>query len=72
MTVKKVIEIIVHEDGTLEAETFGMKGEECIDRLTELLEGLVDVEGELKPEYYDDTSAQVRPDRDESVSVGGD
>lgn len=72
MTVKKVIEIIVHEDGTLEAETFGMKGEECIDRLTELLEGLVDVEGELKPEYYDDTSVQVRPDRDESVSVGGD
>jgi len=72
MTVKKVIEIIVHEDGTLEAETFGMKGEECIDRLIELLGGLVDVEGELKPEYYDDTSVEVRSERDDNVSVGGD
>ncbi len=72
MSAKKVIEIIVHEDGTLEAETFGMKGEECIHRLTELLDGLVDVEGELKPEYYDDASAQVSAERDESVSVGGD
>jgi hypothetical protein len=73
MKQTKSIEILVYPDGTIEAETFGMKGEECMDKLEELLSGLLDVDDAiLKPEYYDDSNVEINRDDDNIVNIDGD
>lgn len=73
MKQTKSIEILVYPDGTIEAETFGMKGKECLDKLEELLSGLLDVDDAiLKPEYYDDSNVDIKRDDDNIVNIDGD
>ena len=73
MKQTKSIEILVYPDGTIEAETFGMKGKECLDKLEELLSGLLDVDDAiLKPEYYDDSNVEIKRDDDNIVNIDGD
>lgn len=73
MKQTKSIEILVYPDGTIEAETFGMKGEECMDKLEELLSGLLDVDDAiLKPEYYDDSNVEIKRDDNNIVNIDGD
>jgi hypothetical protein len=46
------IEIIIDQDGRINAETEGIKGEMCLDILQELLGALDDMESiSKKPEY---------------------
>ena len=69
----KSVEILVHPDASVEAETFGMKGEECLDKLEEILSKLFDVDDAiLKPEYYDDANVEINRDDDDVVDIGGD
>jgi len=53
--MKKRIEIEIKNDGTILAETIGIKGRKCIDYI-ELLEEILEaeaVDSDFKPEYYE-------------------
>lgn len=46
------IEIKIDENGKITAETFGIKGELCIEELQKLLEGIADVESIKKTDEF--------------------
>jgi hypothetical protein len=46
------IEVIIDQDGKINAETEGIKGEICLDKLQELLGDLADLESIFKKDEY--------------------
>ncbi len=52
----KKIQIRIGPDGTIEAETFGIKGKSCLE-LIPLLEKIMEakaVDSDYKPDYYEE------------------
>lgn len=62
--------IEIDEDGNIQAETKGMKGDICISELDEILKGL---DGELKfknkPEFYQKNEKQTTKLKNKSYSM---
>ena len=49
------IKIKIKPDGTIEAETFGIKGKKCLDYIREIerMANAVADDSDFKPEYYE-------------------
>jgi len=57
--MKKTITVKIKEDGTLESESHGVSGKECLELLDKILGDIADIEEvELTHDYGDDDVVQ--------------
>ena len=52
--MSKKINVIIHDDGKLDVETDGFKGESCVTKIKELFDEFLEIDNfDLKSDYYE-------------------